>query len=90
MTNIGKGAFRVNQNLPKFITATRKVTYDVEHLRESLIEMNAILNGEGEVFMTFEPSLDEMLDLANEYAQEDLSCGWGHSVNDFDLEEIYE
>ena len=79
----------MSQNYPKFIVASRNVTYDTAKLAESLKEINSIFNEEGEVF-DYEPSLDELLDLANEYAQEDLSCGWGHTVEDIYLEEVYE
>lgn len=79
----------MNQNLPEFIVASRNVTYSVEHLVSNLKEINSILLEDGEV-SDYEPSLDELLDLANEYAQEDLSCGWGHTVEDIYLEEVYE
>ena len=54
----------------KGIMVCNPVYYDMDKLKEVYAEDN-----------TDEPILDDLIDLALKYAEEDLACGFGHEVD---------
>lgn len=57
--------------IPKRITAERSATYDVQEILNSLMDKRPGV----------EPTLDDVMQIIEQYAAEDLSCGWGHTID---------
>ena len=71
----------MSHSYPKYIVATRTVTYDVARISGELSELYD------------EPvQYQEVIDTILDWARDDLSCGHGHTidVDDFDWKEINE
>jgi hypothetical protein len=57
-------------SLPKYIIATRTVTYHVDEIIDSYKDQ-----------MGQEPELDDLIDMIRQWAAEDFACGWGHTID---------
>jgi len=53
-----------------YIVATRSIKYNLVDIYETLVEMG--IHGITE---------DDVIEIVKDYAIEDLSCGWGHSID---------
>lgn len=60
--------------MTRIVTFTRSVRYNLDEMADSLIA----LDEEGKVYHE-----SELLDLAWDWAREDLSCGWGHQFDGY-------
>lgn len=60
---------------PERVNVMKIVTYDVESVRQNIISDNRASDGEIEI--TFE----DIMEMIEEYAKSDLSCGWGHEAD---------
>ena len=59
---------------PQWINAIRTVTYDVETVYQNLLSDNR--SEDGEIEITFE----DVMEAIENYAMDDLSCGFGHET----------
>lgn len=55
---------------PDRIIAQRRVEYSPLSVKEQM----ATVDGK-------EPTLEEVIDMIRQFAQDDLSCNWGHQIN---------
>ena len=60
---------------PRKITAMRTVSYDTEIIFENLQQDYKEMDKKEEI------TFDEIINRIETYIKEDLSCGWGHSIN---------
>lgn len=55
---------------PERITVSKVITYDVESVRASMKD-----------FDDKEPTFEDVLEMIQDFAKDDFSCGWGHQEN---------
>lgn len=63
--------------MARIVTFTRTVKYDLDRIAADYLEM----------MDDFSITEEQVLALSEDYAREDLSCGWGHTFDgDLDME----
>ena len=64
---------------PERINVMKVISYDVESVRQNILSDNRASNGDIVVTM------DDVIEMINEYVKSDFSCGWGHEADVDDL-----
>lgn len=64
---------------PERINVMKVISYDVESVRQNILSDNRASNGDIVVTM------DDVIEMINEYVKSDFSCGWGHEADVNDL-----
>lgn len=62
------------ETMPKRVTVTKSITYDVERIIADLKEQGME-----------NPTYDDAIEMIEEFVKDDFSCGWGHEANVRDL-----
>jgi len=57
-------------SLPKYVIATRAVTYHVDEIIDSYKDQ-----------MGQDPEIDDVIAMIRQWSSEDLACGWGHTID---------
>ena len=70
----------LENGLPEYIVATRKITYDVREIIESFKDVWGA-----------QPNAHDVISLISDWVTEDLSCGWGHNtdINNINFTDIH-
>lgn len=88
------GELIVNDELPVVVNAQRNVSYTVEDVVKAILEertANEWTNSSGETggqASTLEVTLEDVMERIEQWAVNDLSCGWGHEADLGDIEFI--
>lgn len=64
----------MDTDYPERITVTKSITYDLTLIANDLEQINGK-----------KPTEDEIIEIVEEYAKDDFSCGWGHQADLKDL-----
>ena len=64
---------------PERINVMKVISYDVESVRQNILSDNRA--SDGDVVVT----MDDVIEMINEYVKSDFSCGWGHEADINDL-----
>lgn len=64
---------------PERINVIKVVSYDVESIRQNIISDNRGSDGELKITM------EDIMEMVENFAKDDLSCGWGHEADIGDL-----
>lgn len=70
---------KFNPGWPKRINAMKIASYDTEVIYKQILEDNRALDGELDI------DISDIMEKIYSYAQDDLSCGWGHTEKLKDL-----
>jgi hypothetical protein len=62
------------ETMPDRINVTKVVTYDVPDIITKLIEQGMK-----------NPTIDDVVEMVEEWVKDDFSCGWGHQADVRDL-----